>query len=181
MRTPLLALAILVVLVDDLFRSFVIPTVRALARLAPIRWIETRIARMPPYVILALFVIPLAIIEPFKIYGLYLFAQGQFLGGIMVFVLAKVVGLGLAERLFAIGRDKLLSIRWFAWCHATLLAIRDHVHAWLVRTWIWQTALRAVQAMRKGLSGIRAKLANLLPGRGRFATARRFMHRGRAL
>src|SRR5215212_9264873 len=108
LRLPLLALAVLVVLVDDAFRAVVVPAVRALARLRLVQRLEAAIARLPAYAVLALFLVPLAILEPLKIYGLFLFGEGRFIAGILVFVVAKVVGLGLAERLFAVGRDKLL-------------------------------------------------------------------------
>jgi hypothetical protein len=99
----------------------------------------------------------------------------------MTFVVAKVVGLGLAERLFAIGRDKLLSIRWFARCHGRILAIRDHVHGWLERRRIWRQALRLVHAIRGSLAAIRARLGHILrrSGRGWFAAARRRLRRHR--
>jgi hypothetical protein len=175
LKTPLLLLAVLVVVVDDAFRVLVIPAVRALARLALIRRLEARIARLSPVAILMLFVIPLAIIEPFKVYALYLFGEGRFLSAIMMFVLAKVVGLGLAERLFAIGRDKLLSIRWFARCHGKALAIRNLVHAWLGRTKTWQRAMRAVAFIRSRLKGLRTGVGRLLQNgrKGRLAAARR--------
>src|SRR5918998_1652300 len=137
-KTPLLAVTVFVVLLDDAFRAVVLPAVRALAGLALIRRVEARIAGLPPRAILLLFIVPLAVIEPFKIYALYLIGQGRFVAAAMTFVAAKVVGLGLAERLFAIGRDKLLSIRWFAWCHGRMLAIRDGVHAWLGRRRAWR-------------------------------------------
>ncbi len=158
LRIPLLALAVVAVVVDDAFRAFVIPAVRALARLAPIRRVEERIAGLPPHGILLLFVIPLAIIEPFKIYALYLIGQGRFAAAALTFAAAKVVGLGLAERLFAIGRDKLLSIGWFAWCHGRILAIGAFAHAWLARRRIWRQALRLVRAIRLRLSAVRARL-----------------------
>jgi hypothetical protein len=175
LNAPLLLLAVSVVLLDDLFRMFVVPAVRFLARLALIRRLESRIARMSPTAILLLFVIPLAIIEPFKVYALYLFGEGRFLAGILMFALAKIVGLGLAERLFAIGRDKLLSIRWFAWCHARTLAIRDHVHAWLARTTTWQQAMRAVRFVRGRLAAVRVSSVRLLQNgrKGGLAAARR--------
>src|SRR5919112_6280682 len=110
MRLPLLAIAVLVVLVDDAFRAVVVPAVQALARLHLVQRLEAGVAALPPYAVLALFLVPLAILEPLKIYGLFLFGEGRFIAGILVFVVAKVVGLGLAERLFAIGRGKLLSI-----------------------------------------------------------------------
>lgn len=181
LNAPLLIMAVVVVLLDDVFRAVVVPAVQAMARVGLIRWIEARIARLPPVGILMLFLIPLAIIEPFKIYALYLFGQGRFLSGIMMFVLAKVVGLGLAERLFAVGRDKLLSIRWFAWCHARVLLVRDQVHAWLARTQVWQQAVRVLGFVRGKAASLRRGVARLLRPRGRFAAARRRVRHFRAV
>jgi hypothetical protein len=180
LNAPLLALAVVVVLVDDVFRAAVVPAVQALARLAPIRRLEAMIASLPAPAILLLFLIPVAILEPFKLYALYLFGQGKFVSGILTFVVAKVVGLGLAERLFAVGRDKLLSIAWFAWCHRKTLAIRDFVHGWLVNTRLWQQAMHIVRMVRDMLTRGRATLTGLvaLAGRGgRFAAARRRVRR----
>lgn len=175
----LLSLAVVIVLFDDAFRAVVVPVVRAFARLALIRRIESLVAALPPHGILLLFVVPLAIIEPFKIYALYLFSQGNIAGGVLTFVVAKVVGVGLAERLFAIGRDKLLSIRWFAWCYARVLAVRDTVHAWLRQSRVWQQALRIVSRVREKAAEARAALKKVLhrAGRGRFAAARRRVRR----
>jgi hypothetical protein len=175
LNVPILLIAVTVVLVDDAFRSFVIPAVQVLARLRLIRRIEAAVAKLPPIGILLLFLIPLAIIEPFKVYALYLFGEGHFLSGLMMFGLAKVVGLGLAERLFAIGRDKLLSIRWFAWCHARILAVRDYVHAWLSRTRFWPQVMRIVGFVRGKAAALRRRVARLFQSRprGRFAAARR--------
>ncbi|QFU17261.1 hypothetical protein [Microvirga thermotolerans] len=172
----LLAVAVVVVLVDDAFRAFVIPAVRALARLPVVQWIERAVGRLPPYGILTLFLVPLAVIEPFKLYALYLFGQGHFASGLLTFFVAKVVGLGLAERLFAIGRDKLLTIGWFAWCFAKTIAVRDLVHAWLEGTWAWRQAKRVVRAVRAALAQAGRALGRLLRaggGRGRLAAALR--------
>ncbi|MBZ6078179.1 hypothetical protein [Microvirga puerhi] len=175
-NTLLLAIAVCVVVVDDIFRAFVIPAVQALARLPVMRWLEALISRLPPYGILTLFLVPLAIIEPLKVYALYLFSLGHFASGLLIFFIAKVVGLGLAERLFAIGRDKLLTIGWFAWCFAKTVAIRDRVHAWLAGTWAWQQALRFVKAARQAATKVASGLSGFLKGDGRrgwLAAARR--------
>src|SRR3954464_8903381 len=111
---PLVVLATILVLVDDLFRSIVKPAAAWLAGLKPFRRLEALIAGLPPYPTLALFLIPMAIIWPIKLYALYLIGLGHVGQGMAAFVVAKVVGVGLAERLFAISRDKLLSIGWFA-------------------------------------------------------------------
>ncbi|WP_157961354.1 hypothetical protein [Microvirga flavescens] len=179
LKGPLLALAIVVVIVDDAFRAVVVPAVRRLARIDVMRRLEALIARLPPYGILTLFLVPLAIIEPFKIYGLYLMGLGHVGAGLFVFALAKVIGVGLAERLFAIGRGKLLSIRWFAWCFAKSLAIRDFVHERLMRTKFWRQARMIVARIRHNLAAAKASFARwrAANGRGRFAAARRRVRR----
>lgn len=181
-RAPLLAVTVFVVLLDSAFRSVVLPAVRALDGLALIRRVEARIAGLPPRAILLLFVVPLAVIEPFKIYALYLIGQGRFAAAVTAFVVAKVVGLGLAERLFAIGRDKLLSIPWFAWCHGRILAIRHRVHEWLQQWRIWRQAVDAVRALRRRLAAVRVAFSHFArrAGRDRLAAARRLTRRGRA-
>jgi hypothetical protein len=183
LRLPLLALAVLVVLVDDAFRALVIPAVRKLARLRIVQRVEAAVAGLPAYGLLTLFLVPVAIIEPLKVYGLFLFGQGRFLSGIMVFVVAKVVGDGLDERLFAIGRDKLLSIPWFATCHGWLLATRDVVHGWLAETTFWRQAVRFVRRVRGVLHRIRIRAASLFGGRdgrgGILGAARRQLLTGR--
>jgi hypothetical protein len=183
LRAPILIVAVAIVLVDEAFRAVVLPAVRALATLQPVRRAEAYIATLPPYATLALFLIPLAIIEPAKIYGLFLFGQGRWMAGTLTFVAAKVVGLALAERLFAISRDKLLSIGWFAWCYRRLVALKDAVHRWLLATRFWPAAVRLVRRAREALAGVRPWLTSL-GGRARggalaarLAAARRLVRR----
>ena len=128
---PLVALATLLVLLDDLFRSIVKPAAAWLAGLKPFRRLEALIASLPPYPTLALFLIPMAVIWPIKLYALYLIGLGHVGQGTAAFVVAKIVGVGLAERLFAISRDKLLSIGWFAKAYYAVIRIRDRVHLYL--------------------------------------------------
>jgi hypothetical protein len=166
LRLPLLVVAVIVVLIDDAFRAAVIPGVRALARLRLVQRIEAGVAGLPAYGVLALFLVPLAVIEPLKVYGLVLFGEGRYLAGILVFVVAKVVGLGLAERLFAIGRGKLLSIAWFAACHRRVLAVRDGAYRWLEATVFWPRAKAVVRRTRDALRWVRHRLARVVSGVG---------------
>jgi hypothetical protein len=184
LRAPIVVVAVAIVLIDDAFRAVVLPAVRALATLQPVRRVEAAVATLPPYATLALFLIPLGIIEPLKIYGLFLFGQGRWIAGTLTFVVAKVVGLALAERLFAISRDKLLSIGWFAWCYRKLVAIKDAIHAWLLATSFWPAAVRLVRRIREALARLKLRLRGFA-GRARsgtlsarLAAARRLARRG---
>ena len=159
---PVAVLAAIIVVVDDLFRSFVGPAVRWLASLRPIQRIESAVAALPPYPTLALFLIPMAIIWPIKLYALYLIGLGHWAMGMAAFVVAKVVGIGLAERLFALSRDKLLSIGWFARAYHAVTAVRDRVHDYLKTTRFWPAFVRFVRRLREGLRRAKAGAAAVL-------------------
>lgn len=164
LMAPLFAVAVVWVLVDDLFRAVVVPAVNRLARLGLLRRIEALVARLPPYPTLALFLIPLAVIEPCKIYGLYLIGTGHPFLGILSFAAAKVIGVGLAERLFAVSRDKLLSIGWFRRAYDRLVAVKDRVHAYLRTTRWWPAFVSAIGRVRAGLGALRARVRRVLAG-----------------
>jgi hypothetical protein len=159
---PLVALATLLVLVDDLFRSIVKPAAAWLAGLKPFRRLEALIARLPPYPTLALFLIPMAVIWPIKLYALYLIGLGHVGEGAAAFVVAKIVGVGLAERLFAISRDKLLSIGWFAKAFYAVIRIRDRVHLYLKHTVWWPALVAFLARARDGWRTLRATTGALL-------------------
>jgi hypothetical protein len=177
LSAPLFALAIVWVLFDDLFRSLVKPAVGWLATLRPFARIEAWVRRQSPYVTLALFLVPLAIIEPMKLLGLYYLGQGQVTAGVVTFVVAKIVGIGLAERLFALSRDKLLSIRWFAVAYGWVIGLRDRVHDYLRTTRFWPALVLFVRRIKDSLRRAKLLLAEFAArwrGRSRGAIARRF-------
>ena len=153
---PLAAVATVVVLFDDLFRSAVKPALAWLASLKPVRRVEAAVARLPPYPTLALFLIPMAIIWPIKLYALYLIGLGHVFYGALAFMAAKVVGIGLAERLFALSRDKLLSIGWFAKGYWFVIAVRDRVHLYLQGTRWWPALVGFLRRVREGWRVMRA-------------------------
>lgn len=76
---------------------------------------------LPAPLVLLLFVIPIAVIEPFKIVGLWLIAHHHFVYGAGAFVAAKVFGVGVAAFLFDATRGKLLSMAWFARFYAWVM------------------------------------------------------------
>lgn len=172
---PLVPVAILLVLFDDAFRVWVKPAVARLARFRLLRRIEAWIAGLPPYGIVTLFIVPLLVIEPMKIAGLYFIGTGHLVSGILTFVAAKIIGIGLAERLFAIGRDKLLSIGWFRWAFERAVRIKDSVHAWLAAKAFWRAALARVASLKAMLVRGKASLAAWRAERrtGRWSAARR--------
>jgi hypothetical protein len=82
------------------------------------------IERLPPLATLLVFLIPVILLFPIKIVGLWLLARGIWLGAMATLTLAKVVSMGVTAFIFDLTRPKLLQLGWFRWLY-------DHVLVWL--------------------------------------------------
>ena len=90
--------------------------------------IAAAIAKLPAPVVLIVFLIPVAIVEPLQTLCVYLIARGHLLPGIVGFVALKFFGLGLIAVIFDLTREKLLSMPWFAWVYAKFVAFNAFAH-----------------------------------------------------
>jgi hypothetical protein len=100
--------------IDALTLSVLKPLLRKIVNLRLFAWIVRWIASLSPYATLALFLIPLILLEPVKPLSAYLVASGQFKLGIFVLVVGEILKVTTVERIFHIGREKLLTIKAFA-------------------------------------------------------------------
>jgi hypothetical protein len=114
----------------------------ALAKLPPIRWAETRISKLPSYLALIAFLIPVAMLLPFKLAAFWLIAQGKGVLGTVVFIVAKIVGTVFLARIFALTKPALMTIGWFA---RSYMAITS----WKLRLYDYVRALPVYQAIRQ--------------------------------
>ncbi|HEY6241127.1 MAG TPA: hypothetical protein VIW78_09835 [Burkholderiales bacterium] len=132
-----------------------------IGRLPGVRWCEARIAGLPPYAALVAFLIPGAILVPFKLFAFWLIARGHGLLGLEVFVAAKIVGTAFLARIFALTRPALLSIPWFARFHGAFTAWRDRVYAYVKSLPAWQAARAWIESGRSALRAwVRSRFGN---------------------
>ncbi|WP_284944375.1 hypothetical protein [Acidisoma cladoniae] len=101
---------------------------RVLRRARIVRATEVVLARLPPWAILPLFLIPEAMSHIGGFYAAYLLAHRHFLAATVVVVLIKGVGLLIALWIYQACRPALMTIAWFAWSHGKVEAAR----AWAV-------------------------------------------------
>lgn len=113
---------------------------------------------LPPLVVLLVFLIPVAVIEPFKIVGLWLIGHHHIVYGVGAFVAAKFLGLGVAAFLFDATRDKLLSMAWFARFYAWVMMVRARAHQILEP--FKQRIRQALAPIKQTLSRMRAAFAS---------------------
>ena len=135
--------------VDAVFLTAARPVARQLAGLKVFDSLRTWIVSLRPYPTLALFMVPVVVLEPVKPVAAYLTATGHIMGGLTVFVVGEILKLVLIERLFSVSRDKLMSIPAFAWCYDRLRQARE----WVESLEGWQLTRRLSLAAKRAVLG----------------------------
>lgn len=82
---------------------------------------------LPPWAAVALFALPTALLLPIKLLALWAIGRGHVVLGMLVIVLAKVVGTAVVARLFTLTQPALMQLRWFAWTHAHWMQLKHAV------------------------------------------------------
>jgi hypothetical protein len=95
------------------------------------RVLAKALERAPAPVVLLIFLVPIAVIEPFKLLALWAITHHHVFLGVAAFVAAKFAGLGITAFLFDVTREKLLSMPWFARFYDWVMMLRAKAHAFL--------------------------------------------------
>ena len=114
-RPIVFIVAVVYFAVDAVFSYVAKPLADWLGRLRLFSGIRTWVVSGNRYSALALFAVPVAVLEPVKPIAAYLMATGHLAFGFGSLVGAEILKLTVVERLFELNRNKLLSIRAFAW------------------------------------------------------------------
>ena len=148
-------LAALYFLADAIFMTIAKPIAHWLSRRAVLRRVCAWVRSLRPYPSLALFAVPVVILEPVKPVAAYLAATGQMMSSIATLVIGELLKLVLVERLFSLTRDKLMKIPAFLWAYTKFRQAK----AWLEATEAWQ-AIRAIsKAARQYVTEIKKSAA----------------------
>lgn len=130
-------------IIDALVLAVLKPLLKRFAHIKVFRIIATWIASLGPYPTLAVFLIPLVLLEPIKPASAYLIASGHFVNGVLILIVGEVLKIAIVERIFQIGRSKLMTLGAFAWTY-------NFVTEWLT----WVQALPPWQAVKRSFADI---------------------------
>ena len=134
---------------DAAFSHVTKPLVDWLGNLRPFSGIRAWIVSLNRYSALALFALPVLVLEPVKPLAAYMMATGHLAFGLGSLVGAEILKLTVVERLFQLNRSKLLSIRAFAWGYGYWKRVMD----WVQSSEAWQAMrvykAKIVQAVRR--------------------------------
>jgi hypothetical protein len=126
---------------DCLPRSFqpktqmpVIARIRRQRRMTMLAGTRRRIQKLGPYPSFVLMLVPLLLVEPFKLVALFAVGKGHWLTGTGMLIGAYAVSLLLVERLFRVVKPKLMMLGWFARLWMWLVTLRNKVIPWASKT-----------------------------------------------
>jgi hypothetical protein len=152
-------LAAVYFLVDVAFIAVAKPVSNWIAKHLPLRKLRAWIRSLRPYPSLALFSVPVIILEPVKPVAAYLAATGQTVSCVVTLVVGELLKLVLVERLFSLKRNKLMKIPAFAWAYGKFRQAKE----WLEATEAWRTIRSLSKAARNYVAQM--KTARAVPFR----------------
>ena len=162
-NTPIFALATVYFIVDGLFSYVTRPIAVWLGRTKVLERVRRWVTSFGPYPSLALFAVPVIILEPAKPFSAYLVGTGHFFAGAVIFIAAEVLKLTVVERLFQLNKEKLLSISIFARGYAYWRRMIDFVEstvAWRAARQMFAKAANLVRYFRFRFQFARKNLAH---------------------
>jgi hypothetical protein len=149
------ALAALYFLADAAFMAIAKPISDWLSRHVVLRRLRVWIRSLRPYPSLALFSLPVILLEPVKPVAAYLAATGQMVSSVVTLIIGELLKLVLVERLFSLTRDKLMKIPAFAWAYEKF----SEAKTWLKNTEAWQATRAISKAVRQYLTKMKNSAA----------------------
>jgi hypothetical protein len=148
-------IAALYFLVDAAFMALAKPISDWLARHIALRRLGAWIRSLRPYPSLALFSVPVIMLEPVKPVAAYLAATGQMLSSVVTLMVGELLKLVLVERLFSLTRDKLMKIPAFLWAYTRFRQAK----AWMEATEAWRAICAVSKAVRQYVTEMKKSAA----------------------
>src|SRR3989440_12914274 len=148
-NTPIFAFATVYFIIDGVFSYVTRPITVWLSKRKFLERVRRWVTSLGPYPSLALFAVPVIILEPAKPLAGYLIGTGHFFAGAVTFIATEVLKLTLVERLFQLNRDKLLSIPAFAWGYQYwrhMMDVIESLEVWRASRRLVADAARMVRA-----------------------------------
>jgi hypothetical protein len=152
--TPFSWLAAILFLIEEALWDALSAWMARLAAWEFIHRLEQRICQLPPRWALCTFLLPSFILIPAKLLGLHAIANGHWILGSGIFVLAKLAGMALFSRIFNLTRPALMQLPWFVRVYQTVMRYRNRIHDYLAH---WQ----AYQALKQHIRQLVARVKNL--------------------
>jgi hypothetical protein len=143
--------------IDLVFEAVAVPVSAWIGRLQFLRPVNAWIAGLRPYPALALFSVPVVILEPVKPVGALLVSAGHVVEGTLTIAAGEILKITLVERLFRLTRDRLMQIPVFAALYRKWVDFHEWVKSSDVWQWVSQRMMRLKLMFRRAVSSTSAR------------------------
>jgi hypothetical protein len=130
---PFWVLLAIIFLIEAWLWDHLEPIVARVVALIPLsafkRWLAERIDSLSPAMTLIVFAVPMVLLFPIKLVGLWLLSRQCWISAILTIILAKLVGVGVTAFIFDVTRPKLLQMGWFRRFYDIVIGLRRRARA----------------------------------------------------
>ena len=178
LTTLLLWIAAAALLFEEWFWARSTEVMARLAVITHLTAVGDWIRRRPPGQAVALFVVPVLVIYPFKVLALMALARGEFVLGGAAFVGAKLAATAVFARLYQLTEPAILHFAWIRTARDGFLRVRASLHAWLEAQAPYRRARTMIHRQAASLA-YRYRAARRLQGRRQLVRTERWDYRRR--
>jgi hypothetical protein len=114
---------------------------------------ERWLSQVSPNVALVAFMVPVLIVTPINLYALRLLAHGLILQGILLEIVAKLLGTLLVSWVFTLTKNQLLSFRLLAVIYSTVMRWLNWAHQKITDTTVYKLAKALKLQLKSIISG----------------------------
>ena len=125
---PFWVLLAIIFLIEAWLWDHLEPIVARVVAAIPLRafkhWLAERVDTLSPAMTLIVFVVPVIMLFPLKLIGLWLLTHQYWFSAVFTILFAKMLGVGVTAFVFDVTRDKLLEMHWFGRLYELVLRLR---------------------------------------------------------
>ena len=145
---PMIVLAAMIMFFEEWLWDRLTAMMARVARLPVLQRLEVRLAALPPYPAMAVFLLPGLLLLPVNLFAMWLAANGQALAGTGLLIAAKLVGTAILARLFTVCKPSLLTVGWFRRLYEGITRLKARLYAAIKAMAAWQAAVRWKNAVK---------------------------------
>ncbi|MBI5264301.1 MAG: hypothetical protein HY852_21070 [Bradyrhizobium sp.] len=125
---PLWVLLAIIFLIEAWLWDHLEPVVARVVAAIPLaeckQWLAERVDALSPAMTLIVFIVPIILLFPLKLVGIWLLAHEYWMSAAFTIVIAKFLGLGVTAFVFDVTREKLLEMAWFEKLYEFVMMLR---------------------------------------------------------
>jgi len=148
LKKLLLTLLAILVIFEEWLWDILTAAGQWLARVFDLARFDAMLMRASPPLALVAMLIPMAIVTPINLFAIFLLTHGGIIEGILLEVVAKLLGTLLVARVFKLVRPALLTYSWFAKIYEAITGVLRWAHEQIRDSAIYKLSLEVKTAVK---------------------------------